>query len=89
MSNSTCQANKAGLIFKLSAQSYVNYKIIPSKNGSESKTVNVMSKWPTDCYVFPMEHSDIPCSQIEKVLPSISNQEQTLQVALMAAVLFR
>lgn len=55
-------------------------KIMPSKNVSEGKTVNVISKWQADCYVFPLVHSDIPCSQTEKVLPSVSNQEQTLQV---------
>ncbi len=58
---------------------------MPSKNGSGSKIVNVISKWPTDCYVFPMVHSDILRSQTERVLLSVSNQEQTLQVALMAA----
>lgn len=62
---------------------------MPAKNGSESKIVNVISKWPTDCYVFPMVHSDILRSQTEKVLPSVSNQEQTLQVALTAAFPFR
>ncbi len=40
-------------------------------------------------YMFPVTHSDTLCPQTEKALPSIANQEQTLQVALMAAAPFR
>lgn len=51
---------------------------MPSKNGSESKIVNVISKLPTDCCVFPTVHSDIQSSQTEKALQSVNNHEQTL-----------
>ena len=61
---------------------------MPSKNGSESKVVNVISKWPTECYVFPMVHSDMRCPRTEGAA-SVSNHEQTLQMALMAAFPFR